>query len=89
MMCKKGSGFILSLIYFQIIAVSPEINDLVDLCPNIWCNNPKAILFLGAILFDVEISFVFTKNECFLCALCGRVTEFFSVSTNYSDLNPL
>ena len=32
---QKGSGSILSYTYSQTLAVSPAINDLVDLCPNI------------------------------------------------------
>ena len=32
---KKGSGYILSSKSSQTLAVSPAINDLVDLCPNI------------------------------------------------------
>ena len=74
---KKGSGYILSSTSFQKFSVSPAINDLVDLCPNLWCNNPKATLFLGATFFDLYFSFVLIKNECFICALCGRVTAFY------------
>ena len=32
---QKGSGSILSSTYSQTLAVSPAINDLVDLCPNL------------------------------------------------------
>ena len=32
---QKDSGSILSSIYFQTLAVSPAINDLVYLCPNL------------------------------------------------------
>ena len=32
---QKGSGYILSYTYSQTLAVSPAINDLVDLCPNL------------------------------------------------------
>ena len=32
---QKGSGSILSSASFQTFAVSPAINDLVDLCPNL------------------------------------------------------
>ena len=32
---KKGSGSILSSTSSQTLAVSPAINDLVDLCPNL------------------------------------------------------
>ena len=79
-MMKKGFGYILSSISCQNFAVSLAINYLVNMCPNLWCNNPKATFFLGAIFVDLDLSFVFTKNECFLCALCGRVTTFFLIS---------
>ena len=36
---QKGYGSILSSISFQILAVSPDNNYLVDLWPNLWCNN--------------------------------------------------
>ena len=42
-------------------SVSTSINELVDLFPNIWCNNPKATFFLGAIFFDFEIFFIYPK----------------------------
>ena len=32
---QKGSGYILSSISSQTLAVSPANNDLVDLCPNL------------------------------------------------------
>ena len=78
---QKGSGFILSSISWQIFALSPDINDLVYLCPNLWCNNSKAAFFLGAIFLDLGICFIFTKNVCFLFVLCGKVTAFFSLSS--------
>ena len=40
---KKGSGSVLSSISPQTSAVSSARNDLVDLSPNIWCNNLKAV----------------------------------------------
>ena len=42
---QKGSVYTLSSTSPQIFAVSPANNDLVDLCPNIWCSNSKAIFF--------------------------------------------
>ena len=32
---RKGSGSIFSSASFQTLAVSPDINDLVDMCPNL------------------------------------------------------
>ena len=32
---QKGSGYILGSISYQTLAVSPDNNDLVDLCPNL------------------------------------------------------
>ena len=61
---------------------------MVGLCPNIWCNNPKAIIFLGANIFDIEICFIIPKNVFFRCALCVKVTAFFSLSPNYIVQNP-
>ena len=49
----------------------------------IWCNNTKESLFLCATFLDLAFYF-FTKNECFLCALCGIVTAFFLLFPNYT-----
>ena len=86
---QKGSGSILSSISFQTLAVSPAINDLVDLYPNRWYDNYKAIFFLGANFFVFDISFLYPKNTCLLCELCGKVTAFFSLFTKYTVQNPL
>ena len=83
---QKGSWSILSSIPFQTFAVSTAINDLVDLCPNLWCNNSKATFFLGANLF--YFYFIPPKKACFRCALCGKVTGFFSLSPKYTVQNP-
>ena len=58
---QKGSGYIISLISFQKLSVSPAINDLVDLCPNLWCNHYKKIIFLGANFFVFDFSFISPK----------------------------
>ena len=86
---QKGSESILSSISYQKFAVSPSINNLVYLCPNLWCKNPEATFFLGAILFYLYISFVLPKNSCFLCGLCGRVTAFFFSSPKFTVQNSL
>ena len=65
--------------FCQIFAVSPPINNLVDLC-----NNSKVTFFLGDIFFDLEISFIYPKNACLLCAICGKVTAFFPLSPNHT-----
>ena len=77
---QKGSGYILGSISCQKFEVPPAINDLVYLCPNIWCNNSKASLFLGDTFFDLAFSFVFTKDVYFLYGLCSRVTAFYFLS---------
>ena len=74
---KKGYGYILSSISCQTLAVSPATNYLVDLWPNLWCNNYREIFFLDGNFSVFEISLIFTKNACFLCALCGNVTAIF------------
>ena len=70
-------------------AVSPDINELVYLCPNPWYNNSKATLFSGIPFFEFSFSFLFTKNECVLCALCGIVTKIFFLSLKYTLQNYL
>ena len=76
---QKGSESIISSIYFQTFTVSPAINDMVDLRHNLLCNNFKVIFFLDAILFDFDMCFISPQDECFRCALCGKVTSFLLV----------
>ena len=83
-----GYGSILSLISFHIFAVSLDINDLVYLCLNLWCNNSKATLFLGAIYFDFDFCFIFLKNACFRYAICGKVAASFSLFPKFTVKNP-
>ena len=78
------SGSTLSSISWQKNPVSPASSYLVDLCPYIWCNNSKENVFLGICFCDFEFSFIFTKNACFCCELCGNVTAFCSLSLNKS-----
>ena len=84
---QKGSGYILISTSSQTLAVSPAINYLVDLFPNLWCNNSKAIFFLAGFLFDT--SWIFSVKACFLCALCGNVTALYSFAQKYTVQNPL
>ena len=86
---QKGSGSILSYISSQTLTVSPANNDLLYLWPNLWCNNSKAIYFLDGNFFVFDISLISTKNECFLCAICGNVTTFFSFAPKYTVQNSL
>ena len=86
---QKGSGSIISFTSSQTLAVSPANNDLMDLCPNLWCSNSKAIFFLAGNLFFFDISLIFPRNACFLCTLCGNVTAFFSFAPKYTVQNPL
>ena len=86
---QKGSGSILSSTPSQTLEASPANNYLVYLCPNLWCSNSKETLFLAGNFFFFDFSMIFPRNACFLCALCGNVTEFFSFSTNYTVQNPI
>ena len=86
---KKGSGYILSSISSQKLALSPANNDMVDLWPNLWCNHSRAIFFLAGNFFFFDVSLIFPKNVCFLCTLCGNVTAFFSFAPKYTVQNPL
>ena len=88
---QKGSKFILSSIFFQIFAVYPVINDLVDLSSNLWCNNSKttAIFLIANISFDFDICYISPNNVCFFCVLCGKVTTFFSLLKKYTMQNLL
>ena len=38
---------------------------------------------------DFYLSLIFTKNECFICALCGNFTAFCSLSPNKTVTNTL
>ena len=81
---QKGSEYILSLISSQTLSLYPAINDMVDLCPNLWCNNYKTIFFLDDNLFAL-----FPPKLYYLCALYGKLTVFFSSDPNYTVQNPL
>ena len=85
----NGSVSTLSSMPCQTFAVSPVSSDLVDLCPNLWCNNSKETFFLGICFFDFDFSFIFIKNTCFLCALYSNVTIFCLLSLNKTVQNPL
>ena len=76
---QKGSGSILSSTSSQTFAVSSASNYLVYLCPNLWCSNSKAILFLAGHLFFFDIFLIFPIKSCFVCALCVNVTSFSSL----------
>ena len=86
---QKGSGSFLSSISSQTLALSSDNNDLVDMCPNLWCNNSKAILFLAEYLFFFDTSWFFPVKACFLCALCGNVTALSYFAPKYTVQNPL
>ena len=58
---QKGSGYILSSTSSQTLALSPANNDMVYLCPNLWCSNSKAIFFLAGNLFFFDISLIFLE----------------------------
>ena len=84
---QKGYGSILSYTSSQALAVSPAINYLLDLCPNLWCINSKAIFLLFGFFF--EISILFSEKACFLTALCGNVTALSSFAPKYTVQNHL
>ena len=77
---NKGSVSTLMSMSCQNVSVSPTSSELLDLCPNLWCNNSKETLFLGICFCDFDFYFIFTKNACFICALCGNVIAFCSLS---------
>ena len=68
---QNGSGYTLSSMFFQTFAVYTASSDLVYLCPNIGCNNPKETFFLGISFCDFFFSFVSTKMNVFFvsCAV--------------------
>ena len=86
---QKGYGSILSSTSSQTLALFPANNDLVDMCPKLWCSNYKAIFFLAGNLFFFDFSMIFPINACLLCALCGNVTALLSFATKYTVQNPL
>ena len=86
---QKWSESILSSTSSQTLAVSPANNYLVDLCPNLWCSNFRAIFSLAGNLFFFDFSMIFPRNVCFLCAMCGNVTAFFYFAPKYTVQNPL
>ena len=86
---QKGPGFILISISLQTLTVYPANNDMANLCPNLWQNNPKSTFFLGADFLDFDIYLFSPKNACSLCALYGKVTEFFSFPPKYTVQTPV
>ena len=86
---QKGSGYILSSTPSQKSVVSPYNNYLVDMWPNLWCNNYRAIFFLAGNFFVFDIYLIYPKNAFFLYALCGNVTAFFSFAPKYTVKKPL
>ena len=55
----------------------------------IWCKNYKAIFFLDGNLFVFDISFIYPKSACLLCALCVNVTVFLFFDPKYTVKKPL
>ena len=62
---QKGSESILGSTSFQKFTVSPSINDLLDLCPNLKCKNEKEAFFLVYIFFDLDICIFLPKMHVF------------------------
>ena len=67
----NGSRSILISISYQNVSVSTTSSDLVDLCPNLWCNNPKENFFLGIWFCDFDFTFILPKIYVFFvhCAV--------------------
>ena len=61
----KGSGYILSSTSSQTLAVYPSNSNLVDLCPNHWCNNSKGIFYLAGNFFFFDFSMIFPVNHVY------------------------
>ena len=87
-MCKKGLNLFLAL-HLPKHLQYPQITI-------IWCicvlTSDVVILkqfsFL-LVIFFFDISLIFPRNACFLCALCSNVTAFFFSAPNYTVNNPL
>ena len=60
---QKGYGSIIISIYYQILVVYPSNNDMLDIWPNLLCNNYKAVFFLDGNFFVFDIYFIFPKNS--------------------------
>ena len=55
----KGSVSTPISVSCQTLEVSPASSELVDLCPNLWCNNSRYNFFLE--IFDLHFSFFLSK----------------------------
>ena len=58
---QKVSGYILGSASSQTLAVSPANNGLVDMCPNLWYSNSKAIFFFARNLWSMNFSWYFLE----------------------------
>ena len=61
-------------------AVYLSRSDLKYLCIILRYNNSREIFLLGISFSFFHVSFIFTKNACFLCALCGNITVLCSLA---------
>ena len=74
-------------IWWFIKGLIGKSSELVDLCPNLCCNNSRENIFSGGFSFD--FSFIFTKSLYFLCAICGNITAFCWLSLKKTVQNTL
>ena len=88
MMCKKGLDLFLAL-YITKHLQYPQQNIIWWICVLI---SDVVILKQFSFLlefFFFDISLIFPRNACFLCALCGNATAFFFSAPKYTVKNPL
>ena len=85
MMCRKGKDFP----WVKYLANNLQyIQPVVTLWTCVLILDAIFFLFFGICFCDYDFSFVFTKNVCFRCALCGNVTLFYQLSLNKTVQNP-
>ena len=86
--CTERVGIYFDLNELPKFRVSIAINDLVDLCPNLWCNNLKETLLFGICFCNFDFPFICTKNACFCCVLCINFTTFCSLTLKNTTKKP-
>ena len=87
-MCKKGLDLLLAL-HLPKNVQYPQLTMIWWICVLIYdVVILKQFSFLLVIFFSLDISLIFPRNACFLCALCGNVTAFFFSAPNYTMKKP-
>ena len=86
--CKKGLDIFLAL-YLPKHYQYPHTTMIWWICDLILdVTIIKQLSFLLVNFFFFDISLIFPRTACFLCALCGKVTALFSFATKYTVQNP-